>query len=111
MVTHGNPAPPHPPCSTTAEEFGSSFSVSYTVGSWKGSRVRDSLHIDGNSFSVTFDLIKEAYNGFFVAGAEWVGIFGIAFRKLAKVCGVCVCVCVCVSVLCVCLCVCVCDCV
>ena len=66
------------------------------MGGWTGRRVRDSLHIDGSSFSVTFDLIKEAYNGFFVAGAEWVGIWGMAFSELAKVCvcvyGVCVCV-------------------
>ena len=89
---------PLPPSSTTVEEVGSSFSVSYTVGGWTGRRVRDTLHIDSSSFPVTFDLIKEAYNGFFVAGAEWVGIWGMAFSELAKVCvcvyGVCgVCVC------------------
>ena len=95
VVTHSDPAPPHLPSSTTVEELGSSFSVSYTVGRWKGSRVRDSLHIDGNSFSVTFDLIKEAYDSFFVAGAEWIGIWGIAFSELAKVC-VCLSVCRCV---------------
>ena len=91
MITHGNYTPP-PPYSTTVEELGSSFTVGYTVGSWKGKQVRDSLHIDGSSFSVTFDLIKEAYNGFFVAGAQWVGIWGMAFSGLAKVRCVCVCV-------------------
>jgi len=55
------------------------------VGGWTGRRVRDSVHIGDSSFSVTFDLIQEAYNGFFVTGAEWVGIWGMAFSELAKV--------------------------
>ena len=63
------------------------------MGGWTGRRLRDIVHIGDSSFSVTFDLIQEAYNGFFVTGAEWVGIWGIAFSELAKVrlCGVCVC--------------------
>ena len=78
--------------STTVEEVGSSFTVSYTVGGWTGRRVRDIVHIGDSSFSVTFDLIQEAYNGFFVTGAEWVGIWGMAFSELAKV-RLCVCLC------------------
>ena len=49
--------------STTVEEMGSSFTVSYTVGGWTGRRVRDIVHIGDSSFSVMFDLIQEAYNG------------------------------------------------
>ena len=80
---------PSLPSSTTVEEVGNSFPISYMVGGWTRRRVRDTLHIDGSGFSVTFDLIKEVYNGFFVAGAEWVGIWGMAFSELAKgVCGV-----------------------
>ena len=78
------PCPP-PPFSSTVEEVGSSFTVSYTVGGWTGRRVRDIVHIGDSSFSVMFDLIQEAYNGFFVTGAEWVGIWGMAFSELAKV--------------------------
>ena len=89
-ITHGNCAPSS--SSTTLEEVGSSFTVSYTVGGWTGRRVRDSVHIGDSSFSVTFDLIQEAYNGFFVTGAEWVGIWGMAFSELAKV-RLCVCLC------------------
>ena len=64
------------------------------MGGWTGRRVRDIVHIGDSSFSVTFDLFQEAYNGFFVTGAEWVGIWGIAFSEMTKVrlCGVCVCV-------------------
>ena len=54
----------------------------------------DSVHVGDSSFSVTFDLIQEPYNGFFVTGAEWVGIWGMAFSELAKVRLWCVCVCV-----------------
>ena len=68
------------------------------MGGWTGRRVRDSVHIGDSSFSVTFDLIQEAYNGFFVTGAEWVGIRGMAFSELAKVRLWCVCVCTCVCV-------------
>ena len=62
------------------------------MGGWTGRRVRDIVHIGDSSFSVTFDLIQEAYKGFFVTGAEWVGIWGIAFSELAKVSLWCVCV-------------------
>ena len=67
-------------------EMGKSVTVTYSSGEWSGYLVRDKIGFFGN-FSMAigpFALITSSTE-FFIEGAEWVGILGLAYRSLAKV--------------------------
>ena len=60
-------------------------SVTYTGGKWSGTLARDLVSIGGSPpVEVEFALINSASN-FFIAGAQWSGILGLAYDSLAKV--------------------------
>lgn len=60
-------------------------SVTYTGGDWSGTLVRDVVSIGGSpQVEVELALITSS-NKFFIPGAPWVGILGLAYESLAKV--------------------------
>ncbi len=60
--------------------------VSYSGGEWSGTLAREQVSIGGSPpVEAEFALIQSA-STFFIPGAEWVGILGLAYDSLAKVC-------------------------
>ena len=65
--------------------------MSYTAGDWTGTLAKDYIAIQGPSHSwynrieAFFVLITESQH-FFINDAAWVGILGMAYGSLAKVC-------------------------
>ncbi len=61
------------------------MTVTYSGGKWSGTLVRDVVSIGGApNVEVEFALIQSS-SMFFIPGAEWVGILGLAYDSLAKV--------------------------
>ncbi len=59
--------------------------VSYSGGEWSGTLARELVSIGGSpSVDAKFALIQSS-STFFIPGAEWVGILGLAYDSLAKV--------------------------
>ena len=73
---------------STGQDFvdlGTSVSVTYSSGQWSGYLVRD--RVGFGDFSMDdgpFALITSSTE-FFIKGADWVGILGLAYRSLVKV--------------------------
>ena len=60
-------------------------SVTYSGGKWSGTLAKDLVSIGSSPpVEVEFALITSASN-FFIAGAQWSGILGLAYESLAKV--------------------------
>lgn len=60
--------------------------VSYSGGEWSGTLASEMVSIGGSPLvEAKFALIESA-STFFIPGAEWVGILGLAYDSLAKVC-------------------------
>ena len=67
--------------------MGKSVTVTYSSGEWSGYLVQDMIGFAGGNFSMNagvFSLITSSTE-FFIEGAEWVGILGLAYKSLAKV--------------------------
>ncbi len=61
------------------------MTVTYSGGEWSGTLARDLVSIGGSpSVELEFALIQSSTK-FFIPGAEWVGILGLAYDSLAKV--------------------------
>ena len=65
------------------------MSIRYSVGEWSGVLARDKISIiDSKNITepvvTEFALIKTSEN-FFISGAQWEGILGMAYSSLAKV--------------------------
>lgn len=64
---------------------GKSVKVTYSLGEWSGYLVRDKVGFGDHSMETcAFSLITSSTD-FFIEGAEWVGILGMAYKSLAKV--------------------------
>ena len=65
--------------------MGESVRVTYSSGEWSGHLVRDKVGFGDFSMEMCqFSLITSSTE-FFIEGAEWVGILGLAYKSLAKV--------------------------
>ena len=69
-------------------ELRTEVSVSYTGGSWNGMLAKDLISVGNSdtnqSIEAYITLIKSSRD-FFIKGAEWEGIMGLAYPPLAKV--------------------------
>lgn len=74
---------------SSGEDFvnvGKSITVTYSSGEWSGYLVTDKVGFGDYSMETcAFSLITSSTD-FFIEGAEWVGILGMAYKSLAKVC-------------------------
>lgn len=75
------------PCrSSTYQDLGKSAKVSYTSGKWEGKLSRDVISVDGSLAVRAYVVLITKATDFYIKEAEWVGILGMAYSKLAKVC-------------------------
>ena len=59
--------------------------MTYSSGEWSGYLVKDKVGFEDYSMEIcAFSLITSSTD-FFIEGAEWVGILGMAYKSLAKV--------------------------
>ena len=71
--------------STSYNGAGSRVSVTYTEGYWEGDLAHDRLSISQFTPLIVQLEAIDASQDFFVQGADWQGILGLAYASLAKV--------------------------
>ena len=76
--------------SSSAHVSSQSVSVQYSVGWWDGKLVTDKIKLGVMSaVTASFTMITRAEQ-FYIAGADWVGIMGLAYESIAAVSVCCV---------------------
>ena len=78
-----------PSVDSTFRDLARDVSVSYTSGEWSGTIASDMISLVGSQGATQpveayLALIKSSQD-FFIRGAEWEGILGLAYPALAKV--------------------------
>lgn len=66
-------------------DVGKDITVTYSAGKWSGSLVRDKVGFGGFDVEMCHFSLITSSSDFFIEGAEWVGILGMAYQSLAKV--------------------------
>ena len=66
-------------------EVGKPVKVTYSSGEWQGTLVRDKVGFGEFNMEMSHFSLISSSTDFFIEGAEWVGILGMAYKSLAKV--------------------------
>ena len=75
-------------CYRSGKDFidvGKAVKVTYSSGEWSGKLVRDKVGFAEFSMEMSHFSLITSSTDFFIEGAEWVGILGMAYQSLAKV--------------------------
>ena len=66
-------------------DMGKTIKVTYSSGEWCGNLVRDMVGFGVFNMEMSYFSLITTSTDFFIEGAEWVGILGMAYESLAKV--------------------------
>ena len=66
-------------------DVGKTIRVTYSAGEWSGKLVKDEVGFGGFNMEISHFSLISSSSDFFIEGAEWVGILGMAYQSLAKV--------------------------
>ena len=66
-------------------DVGKAVKVTYSSGEWLGILVKDKVGFAEFSMELSHFSLIISSTDFFIEGAEWVGILGMAYQSLAKV--------------------------
>lgn len=70
-------------------DVGKTIKVKYSAGEWSGRLVKDKVGFGGFNMGISHFSLISSSSDFFIEGAEWAGILGMAYQSLAKVIDTC----------------------